>query len=755
MVNERMLKVNTKRIVILSILLIGFFFFPFPWIDKDQDGKCEQILQNDELYSPRVSTKYSKNFANLTGHGWEVQKVEFSPDGQILASGSHDGSIKLWDVSSGKILNTLQGHYYSVISLAFSPDGSILASGGWGKKINLWDLDSGSLIQSWSISPYIAMDLAFSPDGKSLVVGRGEWGGNFAQPQQDTLNLLNISNGEIIQNFTGHTNAVTSVLFSEDGTWIASGSWDNSIKIWNKSTGNEIHSFENHTFIVSSIALSSDELILASGSFDKSINIWNISSGELIEKLLIPDEEVWSVAFSDNNSLLAVAVGNLDYWPKPSTFWESFGDMQNSSIQLWDIINKMVIETLEGHDHIIDSIDFSPDGTILASGSWDWTIKLWGDYPTLLSELETDYWPTSTPEALWVDSSLLNEISEDWSYLLHSLVVIRHGRLIFERYYSTDNHIYTKDSKHVLFSATKSFTSALIGIAIKKGYINSINQNILDFFPEYNFSNVDSRKRNLTIRHLLTMTSGITWHEEPSNDDLRRMYFSPDSVQYVLDKVMVAEPGELFRYNSGASHLLSAIIKKTTGKSAREFGLENLFKPIGIEDNDIVWMADTNGASYGGIGLFLTPRNMAKLGQLYLDYGLWKGKPVSSVQIISPQWITSSSRNHIDGIPISGFGPSGVLTGYGFQWWISGELNGFSAEGYQGQVIFVHPRLDLVIVFNARASLSPYGVVEDILEAVNIIPETIISWISVLTMPSIIFVLFLFRKKINRMKNQV
>lgn len=752
MVNESMLKIDTKKIIFLSILLLGLTFFPFPWLNTKYTGTRSQNPYGDDLYPPRTSTKYNKNFANLTGHGWEVQKVIFSPDGQVLASGSHDGSIKLWDVSSGEVLNTLEGHYYSVISLAFSPDGSILASGGWGKKINLWDLSTGSLIQSWSISPYIAMDLAFSPDGKSLLVGRGEWGGTFSQPQEDTLKLLNVSNGDVIQNFTGHTNAVTSVLFSKDGSWIASGSWDYNVKIWDVSSGNEIKSFENHTFIVSSISLSTDETILASGSFDKSINLWNISSGELLEKFSSPNQEIWSVAFSNNNSILAAAVGDLDYWPKPNTFWEAFGDMQNSSIQLWDIPNKNVIETLQGHNHIIESIDFSPDGSILASGSWDWTIKLWGDFASISNNRQIDYWPTSTPEAQWMDSSLLSEISEDWSHLLHGLVVIRHGKLIFEKYYNDGNHIYTRNSKHVLFSATKSFTSALIGIAISKGFINNINQHVIDFFPEYNFSNVDSRKRNLTIKHLLTMTSGITWHEEPSNDDLRRMYFSPDSVQYVLDKVMLAEPGTIFQYISGASHLLSAIIKKTTGKSAREFGLENLFRPMGIEDNDVVWMTDTNGDSYGGIGLFLTPRNMAKLGQLYLDKGLWKGGPLNPLQIISPQWISYSSRNHIEGIPVNGFGPSGFLTGYGFQWWISGELNGFTAEGYQGQVIFVHPTLDLVVAFNARASLAPYGVIEDILQAVNVIPETIISWICILIMPSLIFIVILFRKKINRIK---
>jgi CubicO group peptidase (beta-lactamase class C family) len=610
------------------------------------------------------------------------------------------------------------------------------------------------LIRTWSIDPYIALDLAFSPDGLSLAVGRSEWEGTWGTPQTDTLKLLNISSGEVIKNFTGHTNAVSSVLFSEDGTWIASGSWDKTVKIWDVTTGNELYSFENHSLIVSSIALSSDELTLASSSFDKSINIWNVSSGELLEKITIPDQEVWSVAFSDNNSILAAAVGKLGYIPKPNRFWESFGDMQNASIQLWDVSNKKLLETLVGHEHTIESIDFSPDGAILASGSWDWTIKLWGDFPSLISSTQTDDWPTSTPKAEEVDSSLLNEISENWRRELHSLLVIRNGKLIFEKYYRANNHIYTKDSKHVLFSATKSFTSTLIGIAIDKGFINNISQNVLEFFPEYNFSNADSLKKSLNLRHLLTMTSGFSWSEEPSNDDLRRMYFCLDSVKYVLDKPMATEPGEYFKYNSGASHLLSAIIQKTTGKTAKDFALQYLFNPLGIEENDVVWMADSNGNAYGGIGLFLTPRNMAKLGQLFLDNGYWRQESETPIQVIQTQWIAASSSNQIDGIPVySGYGPVLPVTGYGFQWWIVGGLNGFSAEGYQGQVIFVNPKMDLVIVFNARDMWPCYDIVEELLEAI-LPPESIPWWLGFLSIPGIIFILFIFRKRIFRAKRK-
>lgn len=751
---EAKLIMKNKKIISISILFIGLSFFPYFQKINLQNLNSTQNKLDKIIYSPETSTPYTNNFANLTGHGWEVRKVEFSPDGQVLASASHDGSIKLWDITTGKVLHTLQGHYYDVISLAFSPDGKILASGGWGKKINLWDTSSGELLRTWSIDPHIAMDLAFSPDGSSLAVGSGDWGGNWVQPEQNTLKLLNVTNGDILQNFTGHNNAVTSVLFSKDGTMLVSGSWDATVKLWNLTNGNEIRSFNNHTWIISSIALSPDGSTLASGSYDKTIKVWDINSGGLLQNISIANQEVWSVAFSDNNSLLAAAVGQLDYWPRPNAFWEVFGAMQNASIQLWDITNKKLIDTLTGHTHIIESISFSPDGSILASASWDWTVKLWGDYPSITTKAQIDYWPTSSPGTQRVDLTLLNEICEDNSHILHSLVVIRHGKLVFEKYFGDSNHLYTKDSKHILFSATKSFTSTLVGIAIDKGFIRSVNQYVLDFFPEYNFSNVDSRKRNLTLKHLLTMTSGLTWHEEPSNDDLRRMYFNLDSVQYVLDKPMATEPGEYYRYNSGASHLLSAIIQKTTGKTTENFALQYLFKPLGIEESDIIWMADSNGNSYGGIGLFLTPRNMAKLGQLYLDKGLWKGKPVIGRQIIRNQWIAASSKDQIEGILFyGGASPVGIYSGYGYQWWISEDLNSYTAMGYQGQMIFVHPPKDLVIVLTARASLPLDYIIEGVIDTV--LPEIDLSWLVFIIMPSLVFILFLFRKRINSVKVKI
>ena len=265
-----------RRIIFIVFLLLILFSFPFSQKITEQNIDTTQEGSKNEMYSTKTSTKYNKNFANLTGHAWEVRTVKFSPNGQFLASGSHDGSVRLWNVTSGKVLHVLQGHFYDVISLAFSPDGTILASGGWDMKINLWNLTSGVLLETWSIDPHIAMDLVFSPDGSSLAVGRGERLGDWTSPQQSTIKILNITNGEVLKKFIGHSNEVSSIAFSIDGTILASGSWDNSVRLWNVTTGNLIHSFTNHTHIITSIALSPDNSILTSGSFDKTIKIWKL-----------------------------------------------------------------------------------------------------------------------------------------------------------------------------------------------------------------------------------------------------------------------------------------------------------------------------------------------------------------------------------------------------------------------------------------------------------------------------------------------
>ncbi|NPD89311.1 MAG: serine hydrolase [Asgard group archaeon] len=688
---------------------------------KEQKDEKNVYLNNAEDKLKSALTPFSKNFANLTGHAWDVRRVEFSPNGELLASSSSDGSIRLWDIETGDTIRILQNHYYDVASIAFSPDSKLLASGGWGKKINLWDVSTGNLLKTWSIHPHVALDLAFSPDGNSLAVGSADYQGYWTILQElplenSYLRIINITNGEILHNFEGHTNPVTSVKFSSDGLDLYSSSWDKTIKKWNVLTGSEVYSFSNHSEVITSIDISPDGTKLVSGSFDKTIQIWDIVSESLLDILEGPDMEVWSVVFTGGNDLVAAAVGNKSSVQKPKEFWQDAGGKVDSSIQIWNIQNGELEEVLVGHDHLIESISVSSDGTMLASGSWDWTIKLWGDYPIIMPDQPIDQWEVSSPEEQGLNSTMLKEIGESPGSGIHSILVVRNKKLVFEKYYNDPTHNYIAENKHVLFSATKSFTSALVGIAIDKGFIQSVDQKVLDFFPEYDFDNVDSRKEEMTLKHLLTMTSGLTWSETPYLDYISEMYFSNDSVQYVLDKTMFSNPGTYYFYNSGGSHLLSAIIHQTTGQSTLEFAIENLFEPIGIERNDVIWMSDTQGSAFGGIGLFLTPRNMAKFGQLYLNEGKWNEE-----QIIPKDWINESTTNQIGHIGY--FRGTHSMDGYGYQWWTSSSLNGFTALGYMGKFIFVLPEEEIVVVFTSFVDPSViFNVVDKIIN--TILPET-------------------------------
>jgi CubicO group peptidase (beta-lactamase class C family) len=299
-----------------------------------------------------------------------------------------------------------------------------------------------------------------------------------------------------------------------------------------------------------------------------------------------------------------------------------------------------------------------------------------------------DYWPTqgwrtSAPEEQGMDPALLGQMFdavEDRSLNVHGVVIVRHGNIVAEEYYSP----YRQDTKHVLYSVTKSFISALVGIAIEEGYIESVDQRVLDFFPDHTFANPDPRKEAMTLEHLLTMTSGLDWEE--GMPIYLEMYRSRDWVQFVLDKPMVAEPGSQFVYCSGCSHVLSAIIQRTTGMNTLEYAQSRLFEPLGI--TDVYWESDSSGTSIGGWGLEITPRDMAKFGYLYLNGGVWDGQ-----QVVPAEWVRTSVEKHVE---------TDSDLGYGYQWWTYPSLDAYTAIGRDAQLIFVIPDQDVVAVFTAE-----------------------------------------------------
>ncbi|MFW9788627.1 MAG: serine hydrolase domain-containing protein [Candidatus Thorarchaeota archaeon] len=320
------------------------------------------------------------------------------------------------------------------------------------------------------------------------------------------------------------------------------------------------------------------------------------------------------------------------------------------------------------------------------------------------SSIVRDYWPTdgwmnSTLKEQGLNEKLLDEMMDEiqtHAIRIDSISIVRNGYMVFDKYPRT---LYDADREHIIHSCTKSFTSALVGIAIAEGYIPGVDSKLVDLLPNRTMDNLDTWKESVTLEHLLTMTSGFEWDEwtEPyssSENSHYQMYTSGNPVQFYLDLPMAAEPGELWVYSSGASHLLGAIVAETTGVSLLEYAEQKLFTPLGISTADVIWPIDNQGYYYGSGGVYMLPRDMAKFGYLYLNNGTWDGE-----QVVPSEWVQASAETIIH---------FSEYEGYSYQWWTyqSEDVDVYSAVGFQGQNIFVVPELDMVVVFTS--SVPPY-----------------------------------------------
>ena len=309
---------------------------------------------------------------------------------------------------------------------------------------------------------------------------------------------------------------------------------------------------------------------------------------------------------------------------------------------------------------------------------------------TLVEPSYSEYWPreqwrTSPPERQGMSSEVLSNMLESLQgkdHRLDSIIVIRNGYVVLESY------MYTAEPnfKHQVYSCTKSVSSALIGIAIDKGYIKSVDQGILEFFPKKIPTVQDNDKLNITLKHLLTMAAGFQCEDTKAHEfkGLKEMWQTDDWVQYMIDLPLIETPGSRFQYCNGASSLLTAIIQKTSGETAFEFASKHLFSPLGITDTH--WKS-RNGLTIGYSDLTMRPLDMAKIGYLFLKDGKWQDQ-----QIISPEWIKESARKQIDNYE---------TYGYGYQWWILSPER-FAALGAHGQRIFVLRDQNMVVVFTGR-----------------------------------------------------
>jgi len=241
-------------------------------------------------------------------------------------------------------------------------------------------------------------------------------------------------------------------------------------------------------------------------------------------------------------------------------------------------------------------------------------------------------------------------------------------------------------------------TSALIGIAVEEGYINSINDYIINYFPNRTINNLDSRKQSITIKHLLTMTSGLEWDD---SINYQEMTFRSDWVQYVLDRPMDSQPGMAWNYNSGGSHLLSAILESITPNGTLAYAKSHLFEPLNI--TNYTWIIDNQGIPIGGTRLKLTPRDMAKFGFLYLHKGLWNGS-----QLVPSSWVSESQKCYWN---LQFEEHQGL--GYGYQWWIYKWANAYAAIGAYKQYIMVVEDLNLVIAVNCNVDFPFINIIVD------------------------------------------
>ncbi len=301
-----------------------------------------------------------------------------------------------------------------------------------------------------------------------------------------------------------------------------------------------------------------------------------------------------------------------------------------------------------------------------------------------------DFWKASTPEAEGMDPARLEAAAralERHGGEIHSFLVIRHGKLVVERYGTEHGaQLGPNDLRH-LFSTTKTITAALIGIAIEEKKIPGVSARALRFFSKDDFVNPEPDKARITIEDLLTMRSGLD-HADARHNPMLLARDPAGGAFPVLSSLMAADPGERFAYSTADSQVLAEIVRRATGETPRAYAEHRLFAPLGIRA--LRWDQDAKGTEMGGFGLWLRPRDLARFGYLYLSNGRWKG-----AQLVPEAWVAQATRVHVPGAKPN--------ADYGYQCWIP-RFGGFSTQGYLGQYMYVLPDRDLIVVFTASFS---------------------------------------------------
>lgn len=359
-------------------------------------------------------------------------------------------------------------------------------------------------------------------------------------------------------------------------------------------------------------------------------------------------------------------------------------------------------------------------------------------------EYSKDGFEVGSLEEVNIDSVLLKNAVDNINCgkydEVHSMLIFKDNKLVFEEYFpghryqwDAPNHqgewiSWDKSMLHDVKSASKSITSTSIGIAIDKGFIKSVHQSVFDYLPNHQHLKNDGRE-NITIEHLLTMTSGLEWHEwgeslsSETNDIVGIWFQDKDPVTFILEKPMIHNPGTTFNYSGGNTIILGEIIKNATHQELDKFSEEYIFKPLEIDSSS--WgNRYNNGVIEAGGGLEITPRDMVKIGVLYLNNGVFNGE-----QIVSKQWIEKCTTPYSNNTNIIIPGHASGSNAYSYSWWLksytkSGEdMNILHAVGWGGQEIIILPELNTVVVFtggNYVSNVKVFEILEKyILPAIN------------------------------------
>jgi CubicO group peptidase (beta-lactamase class C family) len=314
--------------------------------------------------------------------------------------------------------------------------------------------------------------------------------------------------------------------------------------------------------------------------------------------------------------------------------------------------------------------------------------------------LPGDDWPVSTPEEQGLDPMLVAELYYNAAQLetLYGLLVVKNGHLIAEKYYHR-GALARKDNRQ---SVTKSYVSALVGIALDRGCLSSVDQKMLEFFPELARQVTDARKRQITIREMLQMRAGYPWEE--GDPTLEKALWSGDYLSLIVHFPLVSDPGTEFHYSNLTSDWLGMIVARACETDLRSFAQEHLFAPLDAELG--AWTRDRDGYYIGHGEIRVTARDMAKFGLLYLNDGEYEGEPV-----VPAEWVRDSLQTYSEDAWYYRVGKNWRDSGYGYQWWSirAGDHRYNLAWGHGGQQIALVDKLDLVVVVTADPLYKQHG----------------------------------------------